>query len=355
MTILQISAFAAKTAGNFIPSLLALQHKNEELGHTTIYAFPQRAKDQDWCKELEQSNKVYYLPEKHARILPTTYKTIKSIIKSNKVDIVHSHFELYDIPTKVVCKNNTRVFWHLHDTIEDNYNKSKFSRKLLYKLQYGFFKKRVKLLTVSERHSNFAVKLGFDKDSVIYVPNAIDKSRLNFIEDAKYDKHFLMFGWDVYRKGVDLAINAANSIDNISFPFLIIGQEDSKRYVEQYSSNPNVMHSFPTEKVDLLYASARAFLHVSRAEGFSYALLEAIYSGTPVICSDIPENQFAREFEGIIWIKNGDAQALKEALDLILESNYKNSPDIIKRNRQLIEKKYSLNSWCEQISSIYYE
>ena len=46
-SILQICAFGAPNPGNFIHSLLLLQRKAEEKGFFTIYAFPEKAREQD--------------------------------------------------------------------------------------------------------------------------------------------------------------------------------------------------------------------------------------------------------------------------------------------------------------------
>lgn len=53
-----------------------------------------------------------------ARILPKTYLLIKQIYNENDIDIVHSHFELYDIPVTIMAPKKVKVFWHLHDAIK---------------------------------------------------------------------------------------------------------------------------------------------------------------------------------------------------------------------------------------------
>ena len=110
MTVLQICAFGAPSPGNFISSLTSLEQTLSEEGIQTIYAFAETAKGRPWCEELCKRAKVYFLPVSHARILPKTYQIVRQIYQENQIDIVHSHFELYDIPATAMAPKNTKVF-----------------------------------------------------------------------------------------------------------------------------------------------------------------------------------------------------------------------------------------------------
>ena len=84
-TILQVCAFGAPNPGNFIASLLNLQAKMEKHGYKTVYAFPEKAREKEWCQLIAENNRVYFLPEAKARILPKTYQIFKQIYKENTV------------------------------------------------------------------------------------------------------------------------------------------------------------------------------------------------------------------------------------------------------------------------------
>ena len=75
-------------------------------------------------------------------------------------EIAHSHFELYDIPVAHMAPKNTKVFWHLHDSLDLIYEKSNFIYRLLWKYQYKFAGKRAVLLSVSQKSKEFSIKLG---------------------------------------------------------------------------------------------------------------------------------------------------------------------------------------------------
>lgn len=354
MVVLQACAFAAPAPGNFISSLCSLEIALESKGIKTIYAFPERAKDKNWCKEIQKRTKVYFLPESQARLRAETYRIFKTIYKENAVDIVHSHFELYDIPATVTAAQNIKVFWHLHDALKENYQKSSLSRKVLTKIQYGYISKRATLLSVSQEHAMFAEKLGFNKKNIKYFPNGINTSRIDIqsMDQSQIRSFLLLFGWEIYRKGVDILVDATKRIfDGIRIK--VVGQDECEKYLSQEGVSPIIEFSRPVSDINELYKEASAFLHISRAEGLSYALLEAIYAGLPVICSDIPENLFAQEFRNIIWIQSGNANELKRAIEIVANPEFKVDCEDIEYNRELIRKEYSVISWINRMQEYY--
>ena len=355
MVVLQVCAFAAPTPGNFIPSLLALEKSLKKNNIDTIYAFPERARDKEWCLELQQYTKVYFLPESQARLRLQTYQIFKMIYNENDIGIVHSHFELYDIPATIMAPKKTRIFWHLHDALKENYQKSSLTRKILTKIQYGHVGKNVKLLSVSKEHAEFAVELGFLKKNIEYVPNGINTSRINtaLIDAYENKRQILLFGWEVYRKGVDLIVDAAKNIDLKNMQIKVVGQDECEAYIQKMVTSDFVIFSRPVKDVNELYKETAVFLHISRAEGLSYALLEAIYAGIPVVCSDIPENQFANEFRNIIWIRNGNIDDLSKVLNSIHDITKNVDKNDVRFNRGIIDKHYSLNTWVNRVIEIY--
>ena len=207
MTVLQVCAFAAPSPGNFIAALTQLEQQLAERGVRTIYAFADGAKGKPWCQEIQKRTKVYFLPTAKARILPKTYQTMKQIYRENDVSIVHTHFELYDIPATVTTPRGVKVFWHLHDPIKAYYQRGRLSRRLLMRIQYSTAGRRPRLLTVSQEHGDFARQLGFPGEHIIYFPNGINTGRIQPTPSVKEKKNFLMFGWEVERKGVDLVVS----------------------------------------------------------------------------------------------------------------------------------------------------
>lgn len=353
MKILQICAYGSPTPGNFISCLETLENSLKERNIGTVYAFPEKAREKEWCKKICERTKVYFLPEAKARILPQTYSQIKKIYEENDIGIVHSHFELYDIPATVTAPKNVKVFWHLHDPKKLGYQSASAAKKLLTRLQYGFFGRKATLLSVSEEHMDFVISLGFRKENTVYFPNGIDTGRIKTDSVFSKENNFLMFGWDYHRKGVDLAVEAMKLVQPSDAKVFVVGEELCKTNLEG-CDHPGVYFKEKSSDVNRLYSGSKAFLHISRAEGLSYALLEAIYYGLPVICSDIPENKVAEEFRGVIFTKNENIQDIANAIKTVSETDGLITEDIA-YNRHVIEDKYSLTSWCKKLVDFYLE
>ena len=169
MKILQVCAYAAPYEGNFIKSLKALGEALEEHGHEMLYAFPEAAREIPWCQDLSKHVKVYYLPLAKARIRPSTYLALRKIYQENPtIGIVHSHFELYDVPVNWIFPKHVKIFWHLHDALEMY---SDFKNRLMHKLQYGWFHGKAELLSVSKKNMDYVLKCGFPPKQIQYIPS----------------------------------------------------------------------------------------------------------------------------------------------------------------------------------------
>lgn len=355
MTILQVCAYAAPYEGNFIKSLKALGAVYEEKGSKMIYAFPESARKLSWCKDLEKHTDVYYLPLARARIKVQTYKLLKNIYsKYSDLKIIHSHFELYDAPVALTAPKSVKVFWHLHDALEGY---TGLKNRIEHKVQYGFCHKNAVLLSVSEKHMEYVLKKGFPKKNARYVPNGLDTDRIKLVstEIDKREFDFLIFGWEYERKGVDLCIEAVKKIRNVNLKVAIVGSENIEQIInEKFGHISGIEVIKPVADINNLYEKSKCFLHISRAEGLSYALLEAIYAGLPVICSDISENRFARKFPTVEMVESENIIQIAEKMEHIVNGK-SYSKTLVEKSRNIIDKEYSVACWVKNILRQYGE
>lgn len=353
MKVLQVCAYAAPYEGNFIKSLKALQNKLSGYSVETVYAFPESAKNIQWCEELSKTNKVYFLPLSKASVRLSTRRILKRIYKENPdIGIIHSHFELYDIPVVLTAPKSVKVFWHLHDAIQIY---TDIKNRLIHKVQYGLLHKKAKLLSVSEKHKDYVLGLGFPKENAFFLPNGLDLERINKVQtdvnERKYD--FLIFGWEFERKGVDLCIKAFKKLNETARVGIVATKEIEERIISEYGEIPGLEVIELTKDINGLYAKTKCFLHISRAEGLSYALLEAVYAGLPVICSDIKENLFAEKFQSVTMVKNEDIDAIADAMKAQL-AKPECEEEAVDSAREIIEKDYSVTSWVDNVLEHYY-
>ena len=356
MNILQVCAYAAEYEGNFMNSLYVLERRLSKKGHVVFYAFPERALKFDWCKKLNLRTKVFFLPEKRARINIQTYKKIKKIIKENNVGIVHSHFELYDIPCNMMSGKNCKVFWHLHDPIN---NECSFSRRILNKLQYSILSRGAVLLSVSEHYRNIAINLGFKKNDTMTILNGIDLNRIKYpYSQEKKIYNFATFGWDFERKGSDIIFKALEQLYNKGFKFKLLfncNQQTLPKIKRYFDNNyPEWLEiGMPVEDINEIFSVTDTFIQASRRETFSYAVCEAAYAGLNVVSSDIYGLEWAHSVPTIIFFENENILELSEILESILNKKLHRIESEIDEARNVIMRNFSTEVWADKVLLAY--
>lgn len=352
MTVLQVCAYGAAYAGNFISSLEALESELAKKGIRTIYAFVGRAGEQEWCKKIQQRTKVYFLPEAKARILPKTYQIFRQIYRENDVSIVHSHFELYDIPCTVTAKSETAVFWHLHDPI--HLGKQSPSRRILTRFQYGVVGKKARLLSVAEEYRKMVVSLGFPEEQTTTIVNGLDLERVSPVKGQRKPEYdFLTFGWDFYRKGGDLILDACRLLaaDGYEFKLLFNGNVHTWPKLKEYLNGEEpawLKLGDPVENINELFEASRVFIQASRRETFSYAVCEAAYAALPVISTDIAGLEWAHDLPTVDFVSTEDVRGLYGAMKRYLDG--KGFPAAqYDQTRRVIAEKYSTAEWTRKI------
>lgn len=357
MNILQVAAFYADFPGNFIYSLEKLEYKANLMGHNVYYAFPMEAKNIEWCQKIENRTKVFFLPLSRARIKPITYLKIKKICKDYKVDVIHSHFELYDLPCLyATIGTNKHVIWHIHDSL--GINSKLYS--LFYRVQYSFFGKKAKIICITDDDFTILLKMGVDKNNIYKIKNGININDIDIESNNKnieYD--FLSIGGDFYRKGFDLILNSCELLhDNgYNFKILICGNESVKEKLMEIFDNhlPKwLTFSYPVTDINKLFKISNTYVQASRYETFSFAVCEAAYSGKKIIISDVNGMKWAHDLPVVTVFNINRNNELYEAMRLSLLSDY-NDTNSINTTRKIIANNYSSDIWANNIIKIYYE
>jgi len=102
-----------------------------------------------------------------------------------------------------------------------------------------------------------------------------------------------------------------------------------------------------------LYSNARLFIHASASEGLSYALLEAMSYGCPVLVSDIAENKEVLHTLGTTF-KNNDLQDCSAKLAALLSDPVQN--EVQSRERiDTIQAHYNIETIFQKELSLYLE
>ncbi len=244
-------------------------------------------------------------------------------------------------------------------------------RRLKDLLKYRVMGRNVRIIAVSEHLRRQTIDVGFNAVAIQTVQNGIDLNRAitatcsppQVYEKFKIppDKHLLLlFGWEPITKGVDVAMDAVERLTSIGLPITlgIVGTETLREFVLRRNNEvlPSWLHIIPPiDNVANLYKAASLFISASRNEGFPYSICEAMANGLPVVLSEIPGVTWARETPGATFFPSGNSTALAAAIREVLGWTTEEHERRIVANKQLINTKFTVSRWVEQILRMYRE
>lgn len=352
MRILELAGFHSNYGSNFIPTLENLDQELTSRGHTMFYIFSN--------ENLSDGFYEWEIPfsQKHRTTLVnfhsvTFISEISKFIRKNDIDIVHAHFcsSIYLSQIKKLSPKNVAFYQQMHTM---PFNNVIGRRAWLKRVRNIFtFDKDISVICISDAMVPI-VKYIFPRNKVVSCINCIDFSRFekrNYNRNEKFS--VLLFGYNYYVKGVDIAIKAtlrAKKVINDIHLDIIMGdnlEENSNRIMQEFGSIPECVTILkPTNNISPFYQNHTVFLNASRSEGGSYAILEAYYSGALCVLSDVPATRESN-LPNVIFFKNGDSDSLAEAL---IEA-YK-TKDIYVNNAEYVERKFSIDTWSKNIMSI---
>jgi glycogen synthase len=108
-------------------------------------------------------------------------------------------------------------------------------------------------------------------------------------------------------------------------------------------------------KITGFYQSCDIYVSASLTESFGYTVVEAMACGKPVVATNtgiVPELQ-AYGLKGLLVVPAGDAQKLSEAILSFLFLKDEDKKDIAEKNRRLVEREFSLESWAVRTLEVF--
>ena len=201
-----------------------------------------------------------------------------------------------------------------------------------------------------------------------YIPNAVPPAvKMPAKQIRAYGlsrgNYLLLVSRLVRHKNIHLVIQAYQQLaarNQALPPLVIVGSschtdEYARELKDRADGNPNIVFLGEQSGSILaeLYSNARLFIHASASEGLSYALLEAMSYGCPVLVSDIAENKEVLHTLGTTF-KNNDLQDCSAKLATLLSDS---AHDETRRSEQIntIQAHYNIETIFQKELSLYLE
>jgi glycosyltransferase involved in cell wall biosynthesis len=237
-------------------------------------------------------------------------------------------------------------------------------QKLLTRAKDKFIKRVV--CVSQENLRQHASIVGRDIKKMIVIPNAIDTSRFiehHDISDGTPRQHHQVIGTVARlaeeRKGIAYFIEMADIIarDRENVRFAIVGDGPLRPRLEEQARRLGLSDRvfFYGERPDVprLLRSMTMFVQPSLAEGASYALLEAMAAGVPVVATPVGSApEIIRNGETGFIVPVRDAQALAAAVARLLDDEPLRHK-IATAARELVVTRYSVEAMVARYIDLY--
>lgn len=366
MNILIAANYATPQSGNFIASMVELGSALRAEGHHPFFIFPDcpnTRRKGGWVSWLTNNGYPVHLVDK-SRSEKDQLQELLSIIHEHQVDILHTHFALYQhlilkhrkaLPVKIVVHDHSGFLADRSRLKQRAFNtllSIKYLIRGIYVIGVNAAKDRSFLFC---RHLFVANGLSLKRN--ISKTRTKEECRSELGMNAE-DKVCLFLGWDLHRKGLDIALKAIDTLrktdSSVILGFVGVGNPPSPRVAEYIRTHTSIdpdapwIHYLPdTEDMFSYHRMADVYLSASRSEGFPYGVMEAISQDTPVVCSNIQPTRWAQQYNRAFFYPTEDAAACADALGRALNTKSNAS------NYQVITQEYGIDAWCRQVISIY--
>lgn len=283
-------------------------------------------------------------------------KDILIAIIKIKPDIIHLHAAraifMGRIATyiyKFLFKMNVKLVVTSHGLwLPDNKN------NFIYKFFMHFMKKNDDItIAVSEKSKKELVEIGYNPKKLVRIYNGIDFKEFDKYRNVKEQlKEVAFVGRFTEQKGIRILLEAIKR-DNNSFNFMIYGEGELEKDIEQYiNSNKlkNVKLYGYSNNVGEVFNKIDLLLAPSIDEGLPYTLVEAMNCGVPIIATNVGGvSEIVHNNENGLVIESNSVDELVKALHSIKKF------DVAKLSKKsiLISERFSIINMIDEVEKVY--
>jgi glycosyltransferase involved in cell wall biosynthesis len=297
---------------------------------------------------LKENNiKIIYSNCKKGFSLKFLFKCYQEL-KRIKPDIIHTHLGIIISFLPYIYLNKCKCFHTVH-------NIPKKDGKRIYKF---FYKKKVKLIGISETIAQMIKEFYNIKYSIPVIYNPVNLSKFREVVPAKYDniatliivaRLYSQKNHKLLLEAFSIAIKECKNIQ-----LRIVGRGPLKNKLIEYASNLGIYEKteFLGQRSDIPYLlkSSDIFVLSSLWEGLPLSVLEAMAAGLPIISTDVGGVKDIVKDNGIL-VESDNAEKLYEAIIKLV----KNSALREEMGKKSLEyaKQYDSSIMAEKYAELY--
>jgi len=294
------------------------------------------------------------------------YKKLKKLIKSEGYDIVHTHTPIASACVRLACRNlaEVKVIYTAHGF--HFFKGASFKNWLIYYPIERYLAKYTDVLITINKEDYERAKKSFEVRRVEYVPGVgLDTKKFSAVVVDKIHKReelgvpkdavvILSVGELNKNKNHEVIIRAVAKLNNSDIYYVICGRGPLENRLKELSKELGLENHVKLlgDRRDIaeICKVVDIFAFPSFREGLSLALMEAMASGLPVVCSNIRGNtDLIENGKGGYLISPNDIDGYSRAIEEISQCNLIVDNQINMKNI----KKFNVDNVKEKLKGIY--
>ena len=335
-------ALLVTTVSGFVPqfernNVKLLQNLGYEIHYASNYHTPSYGNDNSRLDDMGIIRHQIDFVRSHYKLLDNwkAYCQLKDVMKQDKYDLVHCHTPMGGVLARLAAyKTHTApVIYTAHGF---HFYKGAPKKNWLFYYPVEKFLSRYTYQQICLNKEDFEIaRKKFKAEYVDYIPGvgidlekfqnlAVDReSKIKELGLPKNKKILLSVGELIKRKNHETIIRAIAELQDPSLIYVICGHGELEEYLKELCKRLKVDDQiyFLGYRTDILeiYPIADLFIFPSWQEGLPVALLEAMASGLPAICSDIRGNRDLIQ-ESSCLMKENTPEEYQYAIKKLLKS-----------------------------------
>lgn len=357
--------------GNVISSLKCLSGFIKQKGGRVVWMLPKEASSRDWFSALQDRETI--IPFDRTQKVRHRARQMRHVLTENQIDVIHIHFSDIAVPLFSSISYGARIVRHIHSDFSLGQNES--TKERVMSLTKAAFLRILRSVSGNVVDVCVSPVLASRFRGGVYIPNAIAPSHIRAVEEeeaadsrrllgiADDDRCVLVFSWSPLVKGLDVAVNAIDLLNQRkeNFTLLVVCGEDfsvAKRFIDSRcecgSQVPFIKYLPPVEDVSLYHAVSDIYLSSSRSEGFSTSLMEALLFERACVISDIEGTSWARAYESVFAFESGNSLLCADSLEHAAKWLEREGTSVVLSNvSSKLNADYSIDDWCNRLYDIY--
>lgn len=227
-----------------------------------------------------------------------------------------------------------------------------------------------KIISNSMAGIRYHAEFGYDDKKMVLIPNPLDESRfdgnmtdgkLSELKEGKWRERKIvgtiarihrLKNYPNFIRAMEIVMKKRSDV-----AFLIVGTGDTdlvdalQRQIDSAGFGDRLLWLKNVKSVEMVYRIMDLFVLASDTEGLSYALMEAMYTGTPVVATDVGDaSRLIDEGKnGKLVPPNDSAELAAAVLDVLSDENRRKNFGQLSREK--IMKDYSFKSIIAKYSA----